>query len=218
MITIWTENQLVYQWAFVTDGTINEFGVLANTRTLCYESNNLNLYVKSIFMRKLSDEESKELEDALAQNGLAFATEEEAETFFFTQRDKDLEDIAKLNVSFPQLDLNLKATSLQRFENFYFQCYVDKTQSIDISKERMEELLTQYIRQVFVSNEMAEWMVFENDFAEGRYELGLMYGYGSGTMEHYAQGLDKREDNVKRTYLFDNFMMYVPEERENDIL
>lgn len=169
-------------------------------------------------MRKLSDEESKELENALAQNGLAFAAQEEAEIFFFAQRDKDLDDIAKLNVSFPQLDLNFKAKSLQRFENFYFQCYVGKIQSVDISKERMEELLTQYMRQVFVSNEMAEWMVFENDFAEGRYELGLMYGYGSGTMEQYAHGLDKREDNAKRTYLFDQFMMYVPEERENEIL
>lgn len=82
----------------------------------------------------------------------------------------------------------------------------------------MEELLTQYMRQVFVSNEMAEWMVFENDFAEGRYEPGIMYGYGSGTMENYAEELDKKEDNEKRTYLFDKFMMYVPEERENEIL
>lgn len=37
-------------------------------------------------MRKLSDKEAKELEDALAQNGLEFDTEEQAETFFFAQR------------------------------------------------------------------------------------------------------------------------------------
>jgi TPR repeat protein len=169
-------------------------------------------------MRKLSDEEAKELEDALAQNGFEFDTQEEAETFFFAQRDRDLEDVAKLNRTNPDLDLNFKAKSLQRFEDFYFKCYVDKTLSSEISKERMEELLTQYMRQVFVSNEMAEWMVFENDFAEGQYELGLMYGYGSGTMENYAEGLDKREDNDKRTYLFDKFMLYVPGEREIEIL
>ena len=40
------------------------------------------------FMRKLSDEEAKELEDALAQNGFEFDTQEEAETFFFAQRAK----------------------------------------------------------------------------------------------------------------------------------
>jgi len=169
-------------------------------------------------MRKLSDEEAKELEDALAQNGFEFDTQEEAETFFFAQRDRDLEDIAKLNVTNPELDLNFRAESLQRFEDFYFKCYVDKTLSSEILKERMEELLTQYMRQVFVSNEMAEWMVFENDFAEGQYELGIMYGYGSGTMEHYAEGLDKKEDNDNRTYLFDKFMLYVPEERQNEIL
>jgi TPR repeat protein len=169
-------------------------------------------------MRKLSDEEAKELEDALAQNGIEFDTQEEAETFFFAQRDRDLEDIAKLNLTSSDLDLNFKAKSLQRFEDFYFKCYVDKTLSSEISKDRMEELLTQYMRQVFVSNEMAEWMVFENDFAEGQYELGLMYGYGSGTMENYAEELDKKEDNNKRTYLFDKFMLYVPEEREKEIL
>ena len=169
-------------------------------------------------MRKLSDEEAKELEDALAQNGFKFNTHEEAETFFFAQRDRDLEDIATLNLTTVELDLNFKAKSLQRFEDFYFKCYVDKTLSAEFSKERMEELLTQYMRQVFVSNEMAEWIVFENDFAEGQYELGLMYGYGSGTMENYAEGLDKKEDNDNRTYLFEKFMLYVPQERENEIL
>ncbi|MFN4313668.1 MAG: hypothetical protein ACK4E0_05190 [Chitinophagaceae bacterium] len=74
------------------------------------------------------------------------------------------------------------------------------------------------MRQVSVSNEMAEWAVFENDFAEGRYGLGLMYGYGTGTTEHYAEDLNRKEDNDKRTYLFDKFMMYVPEERENEVL
>lgn len=169
-------------------------------------------------MRKLSDEEAKELEDALAQNGFKFNTPEEAERFFFAQRDRDLEDIATLNLTNAELDLNFKAKSLQRFEDFYFKCYVDKSLSAEISKERMEELLTQYMRQVFVSNEMAEWIVFENDFAEGQYELGLMYGYGSGTMENYAEGLDEKEDNDNRTYLFEKFMLYVPQERENEIL
>lgn len=170
------------------------------------------------FLRKLSKKESKKLEDCLAQNGLEFDNQETAEKFFFTQRDKDLTEINELNGKFPQLDLDFKANSLKRFEDFYFKVFVDKSIAVDITKERMEELLTQYMRQVFVANEMAEWMVFENDFAEGRYELGIMYGYGSGTMEHYAGGLDKKEDNASRTYLFNDFMLYVPKERENEIL
>jgi hypothetical protein len=169
-------------------------------------------------MRKLSDEEANELEDSLAQNGIEFESEEDAEKFYFGQRDKDLLELSELNNKYSELDLNFKAKSLQRFESFYFNCFVDHSISIDITKERMEVLLTQYMRQVFVKNEMAEWMVFENDFAEGKYELGLLYGYGSGTMEHYAYQLDKKEDNPNRTYLFDKFMMYVPDELENEIL
>lgn len=169
-------------------------------------------------MRKLSDEEARELEDALAQNGVEFDSQEEAEAFYFAERDKDLKDISMLNEKFADLNLDHKATSLKRFEHFYFKVYVDKTMATDISKERMEELLTQYMRQVFVANEMAEWMVFENDFAEGKYELGLMYGYGSGTNEHYAYGLDTKEDNKNRSFLFDRFMLYVPEERTNEVL
>ena len=170
------------------------------------------------FLRKLSKKESSKLEDCLAQNGLEFDTQESAEKFYFSQRDHDLVDLANLNHNYLDLKLDFKAKSLQRFETFYFGCYVDKTISIDISKERMEELITQYMRQVFVSNEMAEWMVFENDFAEGRYELGIMYGYGSGSLEHYARGLDFIKDNAKRSYLFNKFMLYVPKEREEEVL
>ena len=170
------------------------------------------------FLRKLNKKESKALEDCLSQNGLEFDSQESAEKFFFAQRDKDLDELVKLNELFPELNLDFKAKSLQRFEAFYFKAFVDKTISTGLSKERMEQLITQYMRQVFVKNEMAEWRVFENDFAEGRYELGLMYGYGSGTMEEYANNLDKNNNNPTRTYLFDKFMMYVPEERENEVL
>jgi len=170
------------------------------------------------FLRKLSKKESRELENGLAQNGLEFDSQEAAEAFFFAQRDKDLEDIKALQERFPELALDLKARSLQRMEQFYFSSFVDGTNAMDISKERMEELLTQYMRQIFVAQEMAEWAVFENDFAAGRYELGLMYGYGSGTTEHYARNLDKNEGNKNKTYLFDKFMAYVPKEREAEVM
>lgn len=170
------------------------------------------------FLRKLSKKESKSLEECLAQNGRAFDSQEAAEDYFFAERDKDLDLIKHLNESFPELDLNFKAKSLQRFEALYFNVFVDKTIKLDLSKEKVELLLTQYMRQIFVSNEMAEWEVFENDYAEGRYDLGLMLGYGAGTLEHYANDLDKKEDNTNRSFLFDRFMLYVPAEREADVL
>ena len=169
------------------------------------------------FLRKLSKKESKKLEDCLAQNGLAFDSQEEAEAFYFAKRDKDIEEIKRINEIFPELLLDFKAPSLSRLENFYFKCYIDKTVKVDISRERFEELMTQYMRQVFVNNEMAEWSVSENYFAEGRYELGLLYGYGSGTNEHYAQDLYKREDNQGRDYLYRDFMMYVPDDNINNV-
>jgi hypothetical protein len=170
------------------------------------------------FLKKLSTKEAGQIEKGLAAIGLKFDDLKSAEEFFFAERDKDLKAIASLNNLYPELDLNFKAKSLQRFESFYFKVFVDKKVTIDITKKRMEELLTQYMRQVFVSNEMAEWKVFENDFAEGHYVLGIMYGYGSMSMEDYANDLDKKKDNKRRAYLFNKFMMYVPEELENDIL
>jgi hypothetical protein len=168
-------------------------------------------------LRKLSEEESMSLEESLAQNGLPFDSQEAAEAFFSAERDKDLAAINELAAQFPQLQLNNKAQSLARLEQLYFQAFVDASINMDITKDRMEQLLTQYMRQVFVANDMAEWMVFENDFAEGRYEFGLMYGYGSGTTEHYANNLDKNPDNKERKYLYNKFMMYVPKEREQEV-
>ena len=169
------------------------------------------------FLRKLNKKESKSLEDCLAQNGLEFDSQESAEKYFFDKRDKDIEKLDLLNSTHPELDLNKRALSLKRIEAFYYKNFIDARNNIGITKDEMEELMTQYVRQVFVANEMAEWMVFENDFAEGRYDLGLMYGYGSGTMENYARGLGNIESNKSRMYLYDKFMMYVPTEREEEV-
>ena len=75
-------------------------------------------------MRKLSDEEARELEDSLAQNGLEFENEEVAEKFYFEQRDKDLLEVTELNDKYSELELNFKANSLKRLESFYFKCFV----------------------------------------------------------------------------------------------
>ena len=169
------------------------------------------------FFRKLSKKESKSLEASLAENGLPFDSLADAEKFFFSKRDAELKELQDLKTRYPELNLDYKAKSLKRLEDFYFKCYKDKKIKIEITKERFEELLTQYMRQVFVTNEIAEWMVFENDFAEGRYDLGVMYGYGSGGSEDYAWSLDKKPDNKERKYLYDKFMLYVPKERENEV-
>lgn len=169
------------------------------------------------FLRKPGKKEAKALEDCLAESGLPFNSREEAEAFFFAQRDNDLRELSGLNDLFPELTLDYKAGSLKRIEQFYFELYVDKSGDPQISKERMEALITQYNRQVFVANEVAEWRVFENDFAEGRYDLGLLYGYGSGTTQEYASDLDQKENNADRQYLYNNFMLYVPENRQKEV-
>ena len=142
-------------------------------------------------LRKLSDDEANSLENSLAQGGFPFESQVEAEKHFFSQRDNDLARLEEMNQEHQELKLDFKAASLKRLEAFYFSSYVDNKISAQIPKEQFELLLSQYMRQVFVSNDMAEWMVFENDFAEGRYDLGIMYGYGAGGTEHYADGLDK---------------------------
>ena len=168
-------------------------------------------------LRKLSDEEARSLEDCLAENGLPFNSNEEAEKYFFEIRDNDLAELKSIGEKFPELGLDFKAQSLLRLESFYFSVYVDKKMDIDISKERFEDLLSQYNRQVFVSNELAEWAIIENDFAEGRYDLGVLYGYGALGTEHYAGDLDKTEKEYGRKRLYTNFMYYVPAEWESKV-
>jgi hypothetical protein len=169
------------------------------------------------FLRKLKKQEAISLEECLAQNGQPFESREKAEACFFGLRDAALQDLQAIAAANPELNLDKKGRSLERLEKFYFACYTDKAKQISISKERFEELMTQYMRQVFVHNEMAEWEVFENDFAEGRYELGLMYGYGAGSTERYGEELDAQKDNKERNFLYTQFMLYVPAEREDEV-
>ena len=168
-------------------------------------------------LRKLSDDEARSLEDSLAENGLPFESKETAEKYFFEMRDKDLAEIRSIGDKFPELKLDFKAQSLLRLESFYFNVYVDKKMDVGISKEKFEKLLTQYKRQVFVNNELAEWIVIENEFAEGRFDLGVHYAYGAWGTEHYADQLDKTEKEYARKRLYTNFMYYVPEEWEQKV-
>jgi hypothetical protein len=165
-------------------------------------------------LRQLSEDESNELENYLAQQGEPFATQEEAEAELFATRDRDLAELASLGAQYPELKMDFKALSLKRLEQFYFTCYVDKKTNIPIEKDRFETLLTQYLRQVFVANDMAEWFIEENDFAPGRFSLNILYGYGALSREN-AYSLDER--NEKRTYLYKTFMMFVPKEREAEM-
>jgi len=158
-----------------------------------------------------------DLEAGLSEIGMEFNSPEEAEKYFYEIRDNDLKEIKAIEEKFQELKLDYKAQSLARLEEFYYKVFVDKTIALDISKERFEELITQYMRQVFVNTELAEWMVFENDFAEGRYYLGLMYAYGSGGEEHYAENLDLKEKEEGRKYLYTKYMYYVPAEWEEKV-
>lgn len=179
-------------------------------------------FIKRLFgkpqpvLTKLSQEEGQSIEDCLAQNGLPFDSLAAAELYYFPVRDKDLAEIEELIKKYPELSLDFKLKSLKRLEEFYFKVFVDKKIDIGITKERIEELITQYNRQLFVVNGLAEWVVLENDYAEGRYELGILFIHGYATIEPFGQGLEF-SDKKKRNHLYDSSIIYIPEERLKEL-
>jgi hypothetical protein len=69
-------------------------------------------------LRKLSNEETRSLEDCLAETGLPFDSKEDAEKYFFEIRDNNLAEMRSIGEKFPELNLNFKAQSLMRLESF----------------------------------------------------------------------------------------------------
>ena len=160
------------------------------------------------FFKKLSKKENRQLADCLAQIGTKFESKEIAETYFLDLRDKDLLELKELELSFPNLLLDNTGESLKRLEKLYFDFFVDKRIPTNIKQEHFENLITQYTRQVFVTNKIASWIVFENEFSEGQYEIGLDYGNGEGTNQNFGYGLDKKDGSEKGQYLYQTFMAY----------
>lgn len=168
-------------------------------------------------LRKLFKKEAVDIENSLASMGMEFESLEQAEEYFFEKLDADKKRLAKLGDEFPQLELNYSSKSLQELERLYFTIFNDKRTKTSYDKNEFEELMTLYMREVFIKNEMAEWQVQENHFGPGKYQLGLLYGYGSWTNNHYAADLDRKKDNKGRDYLYRYFMDFIPEELEGKI-
>lgn len=162
------------------------------------------------FFKKLTKKESKDLTECLAEMGTAFTSKEEAESFFFKKRDAELSALKNIESIFPELSLDNSGESLQRLEDFYFDNYIDGKNRTNVSKEEFEKYITQYTRQVFVENKISNWIVFENEFSPGQFEIGLDYGNGEGTNQNFGEGLEKKENSELRRYLFQTFQMYLP--------
>lgn len=147
--------------------------------------------------------------DCLAGMGQNFASQGEAEAFYYEQRDKDLNELKELEAAHPALALDNSPESLLRIEQFYFDCFVNKKTPAPVTKERLEELVTQYTRQVFAAHHIAAWTVFENEFSPGKYDIGLDFG-GGGTNQQFGVDLEEKEDSERGRYLYELFMAYKP--------
>ena len=147
--------------------------------------------------------------DCLAGMGQSFAGQSEAEAFYYEQRDKDLNELKELGAAHPTLALDKSPESLLRIEQFYFECFVNKKAPAPVTKERLEELVTQYTRQVFATHNIATWTVFENEFSPGRYDIGLDFG-GGGTNQQFGADLGEKDGSEGGRYLYELFMAYKP--------
>lgn len=168
--------------------------------------------------RRLSRKKTNELVDALATIGRAFASEGEAEAHYRPLRAKDLQDLADLDTSYPDLGLDFKANSLKRLEGLYFAIHVDRKLASSMDRAAMERLLTTYTRAVFVKNGLARWQVVDNDFDPGHYTDGLEFTAGGTNNRDWAMNLAEEPDNPGRDHLFRSFMMYVPSDQEPEIM
>lgn len=168
--------------------------------------------------RKLSRKKTDALVDALATMGRPFASADEAEAFYAPLRENDRRELKAWSAAFPALHLDLKAMSLKRLEVLYYAIHAEGKAAPLLDRSRLEQLMTTYTREVFVANRIAQWRVMENDFNAGHYTDGLEFVDGGTTNHHYAQDLVKQKENAERDYLFRNFMMYVPTEREAEVM
>ena len=160
------------------------------------------------FLRKLTNSENKKLNDCIANIGQEFNSLTDAENYYYQIRDSELNEIKNIETQFPKLLLDGSGESLQRLEDFYFECYVDNKIKIEIPKSQFENLITQYTRHVFVNNNIDKWTVFENEFSPGKYELGLISENGVTSNQHYGEDLDKKEKSELRKYLKTWFDIY----------
>ncbi len=158
--------------------------------------------------RILSETEGKAIEDALAEKGILFDNIEAAKKYYFDIRDKDTVKVNEFVSKNKSLNLDFTPNSLLRLEDFYIKCFVEKSSKTEYSKDDFEYLITQYVRHIYVKNKLATWTVVENDFAEGKYELGLEFEKYGRQQRNFGSALDQSIDVKQRNYLLNAYNMF----------
>lgn len=159
-------------------------------------------------LRRLSRSETSDLIRNLKRGGIPFRNRKLAESFLYHKRNSELRELLEFMRSFPELGLDFRPASLKRIENFYVGLMESQKTPANYLK-RLEELITQYMRHVLVHNGHAVWTVIENEFAEGRYELGIRYSNGLESQEDFAHDLPEKTSIHGRNYLYESYKKIV---------
>jgi hypothetical protein len=156
-------------------------------------------------IKVLSEREGKGIEEALGENGKPFDNIETAEKYYFDIRDKDTIKINEFISKNKSLNLDYTPNSLLRLEDFYLKCFVENKARTDYSKSDFEYIITQYVRHIYVKNKLAKWAVVENDFAQGKYELGVEFEKFGKQQRNFGLDLDQSSDIKTRNYLLNAY-------------
>ncbi len=137
-------------------------------------------------------------------------TRQDAEQFYFSFRDKALQDIEKLRSEHSDYNLDFSPNSLKDMEGLYFELLdknkYSKYSAFGLTLKRMEELLAVYYGQVYVKNTDTNWTVEKDPFVPDRYYIAVKFDNNFMTIECTRKTYHYRmQDNIRRQALYREF-------------
>lgn len=137
-------------------------------------------------------------------------TRQDAEQYYFSFRDKALQDIEKLRSKHSDYKLDFSPDSLKDMEGLYFDL-LDKNKyskypAFGLTLKRMEQLLAVYYGQVYVENTDAHWTVEKDPFVPDRYYIAVKFGNNFMTIEcTRKKDYYRMQDNKRHQALYREF-------------
>ena len=109
-----------------------------------------------------------------AENLPYFATQADAEEFYFKLRD-DLREILNTLAGKNNISLDYSPESLKTLERWFFDLYeTGGFEKLGISQREFESCMGIYLGYVYTENDPEfKWVVQENSFIKGKYEIGI---------------------------------------------
>ena len=139
----------------------------------------------------------------------SFADLKDAEEYFFSYRDKLLKKIAALCLYTDLFAADYSADSLKELEKWYFDLWEkDEFSKIGVSQNEFEQMMSVYFGEVVVKNNPeARWVVREDSFVNGKYELFVNKGNLFFSIPFRGDWCD-RPGNKRRNKLFRDYNKY----------